>query len=60
MDDLERKALFLSTLHHLRQTISAEPEEFATMLMEAAMLLAPQLFDMDEDDMPEPVTEVRQ
>ncbi|MDQ0505955.1 hypothetical protein [Xanthobacter agilis] len=63
MDDLERKAVFLSTLHHLRQTIGAEPDEFASMLVETAMLLAPQLFNMgedDEDDMPEPATEVRQ
>lgn len=63
MDDLERKALFLSTLHHLRQTIGADPDEFASMLMDVAMLLAPQMFDFgdeDEDDMPEPATEVRQ
>lgn len=50
MDDLERKAVFLTTLHHLRQTIGAETDEFASMLMEAAMLLAPELFDFGDDD----------
>jgi hypothetical protein len=50
MDDLERKAVFLTTLHNLRQSIGAEPDEFASLLMETAMLLAPQLFDMGDDE----------
>lgn len=50
MDDLERKAVFLSTLHTLRQSINAAPDEFAGMLMEAAMLLAPEMFDFGNED----------
>ncbi|MFG1417189.1 hypothetical protein V5F38_05170 [Xanthobacter sp. V0B-10] len=60
MDDLERKAVFLSTLHRLRQTIDAEPGEFASMLMEAAMLLAPEMFDFGDDDDDDAMCEVMQ
>lgn len=50
MDDLERRAVLLSTLHHLRQAIGADPQEFASMLMDVAIMIAPEMFDLGEDD----------
>jgi len=50
MDDLERRAVLLSTLHHLRHAIGADPQEFASMLMDVAIMLAPEMFELGEDD----------
>lgn len=52
LNDLERRAAFLTFLSQAQKVMGLNNTEFAAQLMEVAMDLGPELFTVNEDEEP--------